>query len=60
MIEIDEDKLIDPQTSKSLDINPIPLIRLADIQEYDQIYVLQFSHGEQLAFSSSNSIVLRT
>ena len=58
LVEIDEDKLVDSKTNKSLDISPMQLIRPADIKEGDQIYVIQHPRGEQLAFSSSASIVL--
>ena len=58
LIEIDDNKLVDPKTNKSLDINSIQLIRPADIKEGDQIYVLQHPRGEQLAFSSSESVVI--
>ena len=58
LVEIDEEKLVDPRTKKSLDVNPIHLTRPADIREGDQIYVIQHPRGEQLAFSSSDSIVL--
>ena len=58
MMEVDESKLVDPTTNKSLDINPFQMIRPADIHnEGDQIYVIQHPRGEQLAFSSSNSVV---
>lgn len=58
LIEIDENKLVDPKTNKSLDINSIQLIRPADIKGGDQIYVIQHPRGEQLAFSSSESVVI--
>ena len=58
LVEIDEDKLVDSKTNRSLDISPMQLIRPADIKEGDQIYVIQHPRGEQLAFSSSDSIVL--
>ena len=58
MMEVDESKLVDPTTNKSLDINPFQMIRPVDIhKEGDQIYVIQHPRGEQLAFSSSNSVV---
>ena len=58
MMEIDENKLVDPKTKKSLDINPFQMTRPTDInKEGDQIYVIQHPRGEQLAFSSSDSVV---
>ena len=58
LVEIDEDKLVDSKTNRSLDISPMQLIRPADIKEGDQIYVIQHPRGKQLAFLSSDSIVL--
>lgn len=58
MIEIDENKLVDPKTSSSLDISPLQMIRPAAIKGGDQIYVIQHPRGEQLAFSASDSLVL--
>ena len=58
LIEVDDSKLVDPTTKRSLDINSIQMIRPADVREGDQIYVIQHPRGEQIAFSSSDSVVL--
>ena len=58
LIEVDDSKLVDPRSKRSLDIISIQMTRPANVREGDQIYVIQHPRGEQIAFSSSDSVVL--
>ena len=58
LIEIDENELVDKKTNKSLNIEPMQLMRPPNIKRGDHIYVLQHPRGDEFSFSSSESIVL--